>query len=738
MPTLTYRKSCLLKGHSDSIVAMDFSPSGSMLTTADIDGKLFIWSRNTGKLLYETVVSQKGGFTSTAWLKNDAILAGGRVALLKAVSLTKTLLSNGQNNRDVTWLPLFDHEVECIATHRNGLIAASALDKILIFNIVTKGTMRSCKMKNELVHKNMDSKLPENVIVSSIHWANSISPHALLATYLDHGIILWDTDSGSKLRNISILARAGDATLSPDHRFVALSNLETGFDVYECDTFKAVKTLDCELSVKKQRTCLPIKFIRGGEFLLGGSSFGRPAVYRLDMEGPVELLIHEVNCGHESSSFSAYQTKPGATMLLLLADTTSRGSSLLDLVLRHADAPSLACLMRVSGLLFELAGGHLWHTIATSFYVLKLLPSFRLVNGLWTFDLKYPAPSTEWTRFDQYAPAIRIIRNLISTAASDILDIDPRVFLFINRARPSKLVLFENLELLLMPAVIRAPFRIDYLGSTKLREIHLESCYLLDHYLDDLLPSARQLEILSLKGPMTGDMLLRLSSVQTLKALYLELETPLYDIYLADYKDYISFLQLVNGMPHLACLDINIPFRLIQAPLSCNAFTGIKHLELQADIVSLANVLLPGCFISVTLRFGQKETAAGYRTCFEALSKGSKLQLESVCIRTLAVAEHDFPFMLCLEPLLHAKHIKKLFVSSCGVLNIPFTDEDLRQMATSWRNIESFTLLSSPDSPAGRDPKAQPALQSVYSWMAQNPQLINLAIRAGNRSIIVS
>ena len=85
----------------------------------------------------------------------------------------------------------------------------------------------------------------------------------------------------------------GDATLSPDHRLLAVSNLATGFDIYDLQTRERVKTYGCERNVRAKRTCLPVKFIHGGDLLLGGSSFGHAPVFHLSSEQAISNIVHK-------------------------------------------------------------------------------------------------------------------------------------------------------------------------------------------------------------------------------------------------------------------------------------------------------------------------------------------------------------------------------------------------------------------------------------------------------------
>ena len=84
----SYKATFSLLGHKDSITALSFSPNGTKLASAGIDGILFIWSTNQGRRLYQ---HQHGcGYTSAIWLDNTSVLAGtedGKLYLLQALEV---------------------------------------------------------------------------------------------------------------------------------------------------------------------------------------------------------------------------------------------------------------------------------------------------------------------------------------------------------------------------------------------------------------------------------------------------------------------------------------------------------------------------------------------------------------------------------------------------------------------------------------------------------------------------
>jgi WD40 repeat protein len=85
---IAYKRSHCLKGHTDSVAALAFTPDGSKLASAACDGRVIIWSTKEGKAIYD-IAMQSLRFTCVAWLDNALAIAGTESGNLVTIQISK-------------------------------------------------------------------------------------------------------------------------------------------------------------------------------------------------------------------------------------------------------------------------------------------------------------------------------------------------------------------------------------------------------------------------------------------------------------------------------------------------------------------------------------------------------------------------------------------------------------------------------------------------------------------------
>jgi hypothetical protein len=137
--------------------------------------------------------------------------------------------------------------------------------------------------------------------------------------------------------------------------------------------------------------------------------------------------------------------------------------SIVEQLVAHPNV--LVALSQVTQLTSDFALDVLWRTIPTAFYILKLLPSFALVDGKYVCNFKSnlrwlkghgqrltrDVLPGEWSAFDRYSSRIHEFISLFSSVEfMGVDDIELDIFVKIQRLRPGR-ELFTALRVLITP-----------------------------------------------------------------------------------------------------------------------------------------------------------------------------------------------------------------------------------------------------------------------------------------------
>ncbi|KAF9521801.1 WD40-repeat-containing domain protein [Crepidotus variabilis] len=257
-------------------MALGFNPSGTMLASGGIDGHLFVWSLALGTVARK--FKSECGFCSLTWIDDSRILAGKIDGSVVLITLSHQLV--------VSCVVDEKHPVECLSSNQYALIASGSGDNIRALSICNG------ELQIERTYTLSGPREPD-IIVTSLHWVDSFAPNALLSTYLDHGVVIWDTERATVIYSMDLTTFVGATALSPSQRILLVSNLSYGFDAYDIPAKKKVKEFKRQGNeINSKQVCLPVAFVQGGKLFAEGSATGQMTISHLNKSEPIQTIKH--------------------------------------------------------------------------------------------------------------------------------------------------------------------------------------------------------------------------------------------------------------------------------------------------------------------------------------------------------------------------------------------------------------------------------------------------------------
>ncbi|PIL35037.1 hypothetical protein GSI_02824 [Ganoderma sinense ZZ0214-1] len=130
----------------------------------------------------------------------------------------------------------------------------------------------------------------QEVLVTSLRWtpASPTTSSMLMVSYMYHGIHLFETQTWGRVRTIPLQHQIASTSLSPDGEYLAISNLDKGFDVYEMATEVLHRSFEHDVG---EPYPTPVRFIHGGSVIVGGSTIGKVELWHLRLGKMPSLLI---------------------------------------------------------------------------------------------------------------------------------------------------------------------------------------------------------------------------------------------------------------------------------------------------------------------------------------------------------------------------------------------------------------------------------------------------------------
>ncbi|KAJ2985919.1 hypothetical protein NUW54_g9980 [Trametes sanguinea] len=291
---MRYQQSEILDGHSGGVVAISFSGDGRYVATAGTDRLLCIWDVQSGLKLHSLTTDTP--ILSVAWLPYDRedIVCGAEDGSISLLEIGKTSIKITGS-----WAHTCPVERLAVEDCRSSRIASGAHDELFVWATVQGQWDRQAVLPRPA--NNLDSK-DRDIVVTSIHWATSV-PN-LLATYLYHGVVVYDAFTWAPIRAFPVNGVIVDASLRPGDAEIALSNATSGFDVYSLRSGSPQYFLPIEV---RQRRSVPVLFIHGGNALVAGSTTGK-------------IVLWDINTRrrHQTLSF------PGGDNILAIAVSINR------------------------------------------------------------------------------------------------------------------------------------------------------------------------------------------------------------------------------------------------------------------------------------------------------------------------------------------------------------------------------------------------------------------------------
>ncbi|KAI0737798.1 WD40-repeat-containing domain protein, partial [Daedaleopsis nitida] len=222
------------------------------------------------KLLY--VFSGKSAVLSLVWLERstDQLVCGmedGTIATL--IICTDNIQLNG------FWAHQYPVERLAVSGH---YLASGAHREVKIWSKSPDG---SWAQTVELPTPPQSSYTTgRNIVVTGLHWTSANKrPSVLIVTYMSHGIVAYNARTWKRIRATSVPGSIADTDLSADGRFLVISNMLTGFELFLMKAPAEVEPLFSFTQDVSARRPMPVRFLHGDRAIIGGTSNGQVNIW---------------------------------------------------------------------------------------------------------------------------------------------------------------------------------------------------------------------------------------------------------------------------------------------------------------------------------------------------------------------------------------------------------------------------------------------------------------------------
>jgi WD40 repeat protein len=279
----------LTSAHADSIRALAFSPKGDLLASAGDDATLTIWDPAKGSMLYQILMGSPVICVTWDPRKNSTTVLCG---CENGAAYILSNFSKQEEAREV--LTGLDAPVYAIAIDpASGVLALGIGVEVQITSEIggsggNYSTSRILSKPPELLQSTSSSK---DLWPRSLHFLKG--GNRLIVSYLNHGIVCWDVRSGIMLWQIKPDSpRIGYSSISRDQRFLLVSNLRDGMDLYKIGQPGKVVSFR-QAAVPEKNYPMNTHFLHNDRAVVCGSPTGKVGIWDTLTGGYLQTLYHD-------------------------------------------------------------------------------------------------------------------------------------------------------------------------------------------------------------------------------------------------------------------------------------------------------------------------------------------------------------------------------------------------------------------------------------------------------------
>ncbi|TFK80345.1 YVTN repeat-like/Quino protein amine dehydrogenase [Polyporus arcularius HHB13444] len=300
-------------GHAGGVAAVAFSPNGEHLASGGFDRRVCIWNVSDRRLIH--TFHGASAALSLAWdpTETGTLICGFEDGSIYAIHASPVRPSSA----DYLFYTAHHFPVEHLAIH-DAQLASGAHEDVAIWERGSDGKVGRWKHQLDLESPPTNSNNDDRgVLVTSIHWTRLRKRQPLLlVTYIYHGYVFFKAGEWTRLRANPLNGLIGSASVTPDGARLIISNVTSGFDIYETETGESVGTLAHPVS---GMFAVPVLYVHGGNAVIGGSTCGEVHVWDATALRVHQVLRHAGKTGGYLVSDSLYSHATESDRILALS-----------------------------------------------------------------------------------------------------------------------------------------------------------------------------------------------------------------------------------------------------------------------------------------------------------------------------------------------------------------------------------------------------------------------------------